>query len=58
MLTFAGKYIGYASKQKGEYYMFIDISSSTAQPTLVVIVSGTQVASGPLDKLVASGLMH
>jgi hypothetical protein len=46
MLTYAGKYIGYASKQKGEYYMFIDISSSTAQPTLVVIVSGSQVASG------------
>ncbi len=35
-----GKYIGYASQQKGEYYMFIDISDCASQPTLLALVSG------------------
>ena len=40
-----GKYIGYASQQKGEYYMFIDISECAAQPTLLALVSGEHVFS-------------
>ena len=37
-----GKYIGYASQTKGEYYMFIDITDSATQPTLLALVSGAQ----------------
>jgi monoamine oxidase len=37
-----GKYIGYASQQKGEYYMFIDISDCASLPTLLALVSGSQ----------------
>ena len=54
-----GKYIGYASKVKGEFYMFIDISDCVGKPTLLAIVSGTvaqTLESLPDDQIISDAM--
>eukprot|EP00960_Hanusia_phi_P059712 764266-Hanusia_phi.AAC.5 len=54
-----GKYIGYASERKGQFYLFIDITDCTSKPTLLALISGsmaTELEVTPDDEVVRNAM--